>query len=42
MARIDLRKGKGDTRVAKLVDSPYLADGEAIFRISEKGIIDAK
>ncbi|HIH15293.1 MAG TPA: hypothetical protein HA360_03930 [Nanoarchaeota archaeon] len=42
MARIYLRKGKGDTRVAKLVDSPYLADGEAIFRISEKGIIDAK
>ncbi|HIH15296.1 MAG: DNA repair protein RadA [archaeon GW2011_AR17] len=40
--RIYLRKGKGDTRVAKLVDSPYLADGEAIFRISEKGIIDAK
>ena len=40
--RIYLRKGKGDTRVAKLVDSPYLADGEAIFRISDKGIIDAK
>ena len=40
--RIYLRRGKGDTRVAKLVDSPYLADGEAIFRISEKGIIDAK
>ncbi len=40
--RIYLRRGKGDTRVAKLVDSPYLADGEAIFRITEKGIVDAK
>ena len=40
--RIYLRRGKADTRVAKLVDSPYLADGEAIFKISEKGIIDAK
>jgi DNA repair protein RadA len=40
--RVYLRRGKGDTRVAKLVDSPYLADGESVFRITEKGIVDAK
>ncbi len=40
--RLYLRRGKADTRVAKLVDSPYLPDAEAIFKISEKGIIDAK
>lgn len=40
--RIYLRRGKKGTRVAKLVDSPYLADGEAIFQICEAGIEDAK
>lgn len=40
--RVYLRRGKADTRVAKLVDSPYLADGEAIFKICEKGIVDVK
>lgn len=40
--RLYLRRGKADTRVAKLVDSPYLPDAEAIFKISEKGIIDVK
>ncbi|MCD6464406.1 DNA repair and recombination protein RadA [Candidatus Woesearchaeota archaeon] len=38
--RIYLRRGKKDTRVAKLVDSPNLPDGEAIFRITEEGISD--
>ena len=38
--RIYLRRGKKSTRVAKLVDSPYLPDGEAIFQISDKGIED--
>ncbi len=39
--RVYLRKGKKDTRVAKLVDSPYLADGEAVFMVREDGIADA-
>ncbi len=38
--RMYLRKGKGDTRICKLVDSPYKPEGEAPFKISEEGIID--
>ncbi|MBD3163653.1 DNA repair and recombination protein RadA [Candidatus Woesearchaeota archaeon] len=38
--RIYLRKGKKGTRVAKLVDSPYLPDGEAGFVITNEGIED--
>lgn len=40
--RLYLRKSKEDKRVAKLVDSPSLPDGEAIFRVTEHGIEDAK
>jgi len=39
--RLYLRKAKEDKRVAKLVDSPSLPDGEAIYKITEKGIEDA-
>lgn len=35
-----LRKGKQGSRVAKLVDSPILPDGETVFKITEKGIED--
>jgi DNA repair protein RadA len=38
--RLYLRKGKKNTRVAKLVDSPNLPDGEAVFMIDESGLID--
>lgn len=38
--RIYLRKGKGEKRVAKLVDSPHLPDAECIFSISEIGVRD--
>ncbi|NHJ24435.1 MAG: DNA repair and recombination protein RadA, partial [Candidatus Lokiarchaeota archaeon] len=38
--RIRLRKGKGEQRVAKLVDAPHLPEGEAIFSITEDGIQD--
>ncbi len=38
--RIYLRHSKGDKRVAKLVDSPCLPEGECAFRITEEGIID--
>ncbi len=40
--RVYLRKGKKDTRVARMIDAPQLPDGEAIFQITEKGIEDAK
>ena len=36
--RIYLRKSKGDKRIAKLVDSPHLPDGEAVFRVTPEGI----
>ena len=40
--RIYLRKGKKGTRVAKLVDSPNLPEGEAQFYIDRDGIRDVK
>jgi len=40
--RIYLRKGKKGSRVAKLVDSPNLAEGEANFVVEESGIKDFK
>ncbi|MEA3378223.1 MAG: DNA repair and recombination protein RadA [Nanoarchaeota archaeon] len=39
--RLYLRRGKAGTRVAKLVDSPHLPDGAAIWQITDEGIIDA-
>lgn len=38
--RIYLRKGKKGSRVAKLIDSPYLADGECMFFVTQEGIKD--
>ncbi len=38
--RIYLRKGKGEKRVAKLVDSPHLPDAECVFSITEGGVSD--
>lgn len=38
--RVYLRRGKKGCRVAKLVDSPYLADGEASFMVTEEGLKD--
>jgi len=38
--RIYLRRGKKGTRVAKLVDSPHLPDGESGFVITNSGIED--
>ena len=39
--RIYLRKGKKGSRVAKLVDSPNLPDGETIFYVVQEGLKDA-
>lgn len=38
--RVYLRKSKAGKRIARLVDSPYLPEGEAVFTVSEKGITD--
>ena len=39
--RIYLRKGKKGTRVAKLVDSPHLPEGECVFIVTQDGVKDA-
>ena len=38
--RLYLRKSKGPKRIARLIDSPHLPEGEAVFTESEKGITD--
>ena len=38
--RLYLRKSKGPRRICRLVDSPYLPEGEIVFEINEKGIRD--
>ncbi len=40
--RIYLRKGKKGSRVAKLVDSPSLPDGECMFYVEQNGLKDVK
>jgi len=38
--RIYLRKSKGEKRIAKLIDSPNLPDGEAVFSVTTDGLKD--
>jgi DNA repair protein RadA len=38
--RIYLRKSKGGKRIARLIDSPNLPEGEAVFSVTTKGIRD--
>jgi len=38
--RIYLRKSKGPKRIARLIDSPHLPEGEAVFSIIDKGVRD--
>lgn len=38
--RIYLRKSKGGKRIARLIDSPYLPEGETVVQISEDGVTD--
>ena len=39
--RLSLRKGRGETRICKIFDSPCLPEGEATFAIQGAGIGDA-
>ncbi len=38
--RLYLRKSKGNRRIARLIDSPNLPEGEAVITISEDGVRD--
>jgi DNA repair protein RAD51 len=40
--RIYVKKGRGDTRIAKIVGSPCLPERDATYAIGVEGIIDAK
>ncbi len=40
--RLHFRKGRADTRVCKVIDSPTLPEGEASFQIQGAGIGDAE
>jgi uncharacterized protein (UPF0303 family) len=38
--RLYLRKSKEDKRIARLVDSPNLPEGECVFRVTKGGLSD--
>jgi DNA repair protein RadA len=38
--RIFLRKGKGEQRVAKVIDAPHIPESDTVFSITEDGITD--
>jgi len=38
--RVFLRKGKGEQRIAKLIQAPHLPEGEGYFIINQEGICD--
>lgn len=38
--RVYLRKSKGERRIARIVDSPLLPENEAIFGVTEIGVVD--
>jgi len=38
--RVQLRKSRGNKRIARVIDAPHLPEGEAIFVITETGIAD--
>ncbi|MCX8194709.1 MAG: DNA repair and recombination protein RadA [Candidatus Micrarchaeota archaeon] len=38
--RVYLRKGKEEKRIARLVDSPNMPEGECVFKVTAKGISD--
>lgn len=40
--RLWVKKGRGDTRVCKIIASPCLPEADASFSIGAEGVIDAK
>lgn len=39
--RVALRKGRGENRVAKVVDSPFMPEAEAEYCITAGGVTDS-
>lgn len=39
--RIKLRKGRGEERIARVIDSPIIAESDATFALSSAGVCDA-
>ncbi|MEN2999313.1 MAG: DNA repair and recombination protein RadA [Acidilobaceae archaeon] len=40
--RVQLRKSRGNKRIAKVVDAPHIPEGETVFAITEYGVRDAE
>ena len=40
--RLSMRKGRAESRICKIYDSPCLPEGEAVFAITNDGIDDYK
>jgi len=40
--RVQLRKSRGNKRIARIVDAPHLPEGEVVFAITEEGVRDAE
>jgi len=40
--RLYLRKSKGTKRIARLIDSPSMPEGECIFEVDTPGVLDSK
>lgn len=40
--RIYLRKSKGETRIARLIDCSYLPEAECVFRVTQEGVRDVE
>jgi len=40
--RLYLRKSKGNKRIARLIDSPSMPEGECIFEVDTDGVMDSK
>lgn len=38
--RVQLRKSRGNKRIARIVDAPHLPEGEAVFAITPEGVRD--
>jgi meiotic recombination protein DMC1 len=38
--RLELKKGRGDQRICKVIDSPTQAEAEATFQITSSGLAD--
>ena len=39
--RLSLRKGRNESRVCKIYDSPSIPESECLYQLSEGGICDA-